>query len=171
MSFQNFNNHVDFSPLGVILCVNPWNFPVWVGFKSIIPSLLAGNTIIFKPSPTVPQTNIKLAEIFCESGIENEFINTFAKLDDIGNTLIADPKIRSIIFTGSTRVGAYIAAESGKHLKKSLLELGGSDPFIVLEDADLEKVLIIHLSLIYFLFSIFYYIKIHRRYIMLQKGD
>jgi succinate-semialdehyde dehydrogenase/glutarate-semialdehyde dehydrogenase len=138
--FDNYDNKIDFNPLGVILAINPWNFPVWVGFKSIIPAMIAGNTILFKPSATVPQINLKLEEIFKESGMEDQFKITFTKTAEIGEKLIADPKIRSVIFTGSTNVGSIVGSLAGKHLKKSLLELGGSDPFIVFDDADLEQV-------------------------------
>ena len=124
------------------MAINPWNFPVWVGFKSIIPALIAGNTILFKPSPTVPQINLKLEEIFKESEMEDQLRITFAKTEDIGEKLIAHPQIRSVIFTGSTNVGSIVGSLAGKYLKKSLLELGGSDPFIVFDDADLEKVII-----------------------------
>lgn len=139
--FENYDNKIDLNPLGVILAINPWNFPVWVGFKSIIPALIAGNTILFKPSATVPKSNLKLEEIFKESEMEDQFKITFAKTEDIGVKLIAHPKIRSVIFTGSTGAGSIVGSIAGKHLKKSLLELGGSDPFIVFDDADLEKVI------------------------------
>lgn len=103
--------------------------------------MIAGNTILFKPSSTVPQSNLKLEEIFKESGLEDQFKITFAKTEDVGDKIIADPKIRSVIFTGSTTIGSTVGSLAGKYLKKSLLELGGSDPFIVFEDADLEKVI------------------------------
>jgi succinate-semialdehyde dehydrogenase/glutarate-semialdehyde dehydrogenase len=125
--------------LGVCLSIVPWNFPLWVGMKSIIPSMLAGNTVLFKPSAAVPQTSILIEDIFRHSGLGDEFIMSFANHEEIADPIISDKRVRSIIFTGSTRVGSIIGAAAGKNLKKALLELGGSDPLIVFEDADLKK--------------------------------
>ena len=122
------------------MCINPWNFPVWVGFKSIIPCLIAGNTIVFKPSPTVPQTNILLEEIFNVSGFDGEYVNCFAHPDHIADYMISDRNVRSVIFTGSSKVGSLVGGVAARNYKKALLELGGSDPFIVFDDCDLEKV-------------------------------
>jgi succinate-semialdehyde dehydrogenase/glutarate-semialdehyde dehydrogenase len=141
LNFEGFENNIEYSPLGVVLCINPWNFPVWVGFKSIIPCLIAGNTILFKPSPTVPQTNILIEEIFNLSGFEGEYVNCFAHPDHISTYLISNRYIRHVIFTGSSKVGAFIGENAAKNYKKALLELGGSDPFIVFDDCDLEKVI------------------------------
>jgi succinate-semialdehyde dehydrogenase/glutarate-semialdehyde dehydrogenase len=139
LNFDNYENHIDLQPLGVCLSIVPWNFPLWVGMKSIIPCMFAGNTVIFKPSTVMPQTSIMIEEIFRNSGLGDEFIMSFADHQMIEDPIISDRKIKCVVFTGSTRVGSIIGAATGKHLKKSLLELGGADPFIVFEDADLKK--------------------------------
>jgi succinate-semialdehyde dehydrogenase/glutarate-semialdehyde dehydrogenase len=139
INFDNHHNKLVHEPLGVCLSIVPWNYPLWVGFKSIIPCLVEGNTIIFKPSAIVPQSSIKIADIFKESGFVDELILSFADHEKVTDMIISDKRVRSVVFTGSTRVGSIIAEECGKYLKKYLLELGGSDPLIVFDDADIDK--------------------------------
>lgn len=139
VDFDQYENQLIHEPLGICLSIVPWNYPLWVGFKSLIPSMIAGNTIIFKPSPLVSQTSIMITDLFKKSGFGDEFLLSFANHEIISDKLLDDKRIRSVVFTGSTKTGAIIGGECGKNLKKCLLELGGSDPFIVFDDADLEK--------------------------------
>lgn len=106
--------------------------------KSVIPCMIAGNTVVYKPSANVPQTSLKIEEIFKTSGFEGEFQVLFANHKQIEEKVIADDRIKSIIFTGSSEAGKSIGASSARYLKKAFLELGGSDPFIVLKDADID---------------------------------
>ncbi len=139
INFENFDNIVDYEPLGPILNITPWNFPIWVPFKSVIPVLVAGNTIIQKPGGRVPEISLKIEKLFKESGFKDAFQVTFMPHERIESELFADFRIRSVMFTGSTRIGKIVGELSGKYLKKSLIELGGSDPLIVFSDADIDK--------------------------------
>lgn len=139
ISFENFENTVQYEPLGPLLNITPWNFPIWVPFKSVIPCLVAGNTIIQKPASRVTETSLFIEKLFKESGFEEAFQVTLLPHEMIEQHLFSDFRIRGVIFTGSTRIGSIIGTLSGKYLKKSLLELGGSDPFIILPDADVSK--------------------------------
>ena len=117
----------------------PWNFPFQLAIKCAIPQLVAGNTLLFKSAPNVPQCGIALEEVFVESGFVNhEFQNVFFDYDQT-EFLISDKRVRGVAFTGSSAGGKAVGEIAGRHLKKTLLELGGSDPFIVLDDADLEE--------------------------------
>jgi len=132
-------SYVKYSPLGIILGIMPWNFPFWQVFRWAIPSLIAGNICILKHSSNVPQCGMIIEDIFQESGIgENIFCNIPIKSKNI-NYLIKNNSISAISLTGSSFAGAKMAEIAGSALKKNILELGGSDPFIVLPDADLKK--------------------------------
>ncbi len=125
-------------PLGPILAIEPWNFPFYQVFRVAAPQLAAGNVVIVKPSELVPECAVEIAALFdrhCD--IKGVYTNVFASHDQIGG-LIADARIKGVTFTGSTRAGAVIAEQAGRNLKKVVLELGGSDPMIVREDAPLE---------------------------------
>ncbi len=127
-----------FQPLGVIFGVFPWNFPFWQVLRFVVPTLMAGNTAIFKHSPNVPQCALHIVRLFNEAGFPQGVLNnTFAKINDI-ESIVANPKIKAVTLTGSEGAGASVAALAGKHLKKSVMELGGSDAFVVLEDADID---------------------------------
>nr|VFK61156.1 MAG: succinate-semialdehyde dehydrogenase / glutarate-semialdehyde dehydrogenase [Candidatus Kentron sp. TUN]VFK61563.1 MAG: succinate-semialdehyde dehydrogenase / glutarate-semialdehyde dehydrogenase [Candidatus Kentron sp. TUN]VFK70263.1 MAG: succinate-semialdehyde dehydrogenase / glutarate-semialdehyde dehydrogenase [Candidatus Kentron sp. TUN] len=142
------DNHIDsdadqsfvaFQPLGSILAIMPWNFPFWQVFRCAAPALMAGNTILLKHAPNVPQCAIALEEIWrdagCPSGI---FQNLPISLDKM-EMVIGDPRVCTVTFTGSDVAGREVAALAGSYLKKTVLELGGSDAFVVLDDADLEQ--------------------------------
>jgi succinate-semialdehyde dehydrogenase/glutarate-semialdehyde dehydrogenase len=130
---------IEFDPLGVVLAIMPWNYPFWQFFRFAAPALAAGNGIILKHASNVPQCALAIADIMTESGTpEGLFSNLLIGADEVGD-LIADDRIAAITLTGSTEVGSIVAAQAGKALKKQVLELGGSDPFIVLADADLEE--------------------------------
>lgn len=131
---------VIYQSLGVILAVMPWNFPFWQAFRFAIPTLLAGNVAILKHSNQVPACALAIEQAFIESGFpENVFRTVIADHDTIKD-LVASDVIQGVSLTGSTEAGKRIAELAGKNLKKVVLELGGSDPFIVLEDADLDFV-------------------------------
>jgi acyl-CoA reductase-like NAD-dependent aldehyde dehydrogenase len=132
-------SHVAFDPLGVVLAVMPWNFPFWQFFRFAAPALMAGNGIILKHAANVPQCARAIGDAMAAAGTPAGLVATPLFTTEAVAGLIADPRIAAVTLTGSTKVGQIIASEAGKVLKKQVLELGGSDPFIVLEDADLVR--------------------------------
>ncbi|MBV8689905.1 MAG: NAD-dependent succinate-semialdehyde dehydrogenase [Candidatus Eremiobacteraeota bacterium] len=128
---------VAFRPLGVILAVMPWNFPFWQVFRAAAPALMAGNVMILKHASNVSRCALQIEEVFIQSGAPEGLFTTFLLHSDRVAELIADPRIAAATLTGSEGAGVSIASAAGRHLKKTVLELGGSDPFIVLNDADL----------------------------------
>jgi succinate-semialdehyde dehydrogenase/glutarate-semialdehyde dehydrogenase len=130
---------ITFQPLGVILAVMPWNFPFWQVFRFAAPNIMAGNTGILKHASNVTGTALIIEEIFREAGFpENVFRTIILSSKKIEN-VIRDKKIAAVTLTGSVAAGRSVAKTAGEQLKKTVLELGGSDPYIILEDADLEK--------------------------------
>ncbi|MFN8276134.1 MAG: aldehyde dehydrogenase family protein [Chitinophagales bacterium] len=128
---------VAFEPLGVILCVMPWNFPFWQVFRFAIPALVAGNTVVLKHAPNVPQCAAAIADLFAACGMKNQFANFYLSNEDTAK-LIADTAISGVSFTGSDATGSIIAGLAGQAIKPAVVELGGNDAFIVLADAPLE---------------------------------
>ena len=129
---------ITFEPLGVIGSIMPWNFPYWQGLRFAAPCLMAGNTIIMKPSRITTQCGIEIEKAFIDSGFSEGIFQTLVGSVESANHLI-DADINAVTFTGSTNAGAKVAERSSAGLKKCVLELGGSDPFIVLEDATIDK--------------------------------
>jgi len=130
---------IKYEPLGVVLGIFPWNFPYWQVLRSAIPIIMSGNCVLIKPAPNVPQSSLALQYLLNQCGFENGVIQTiFASEKQIEN-LINNSRIAATTLTGSEKAGAAVASLSAKNIKKSVLELGGSDPFIVLPDADLEQ--------------------------------
>ena len=127
-----------YQPLGPILLISPWNFPFWMPIRSIVPQIVLGNTVLYKPAPITSISAEYLKAAMDESGLEGILENIYFDHTET-EYVISHPKVRGVAFTGSTFGGKTIGELSGKHVKKALLELGGSDPFIVLEDADIEK--------------------------------
>ena len=132
-------SYVRFDPIGVVLAVMPWNFPFWQVFRFAAPALMAGNVCILKHASNVPMSALAIEEIFIQAGFPE---NTFKSLL-IGSSqveeIISHPKVKAATLTGSELAGKQIAQACGSNLKKSVMELGGSDPFIVLEDANIDE--------------------------------
>ena len=127
-----------YRPLGVVLGIMPWNFPFWQVIRFAAPAVTAGNAVLLKHAPSVPQCALGLEELFREAAYpEGLFATLFVDLDATGR-LIDDPRVQGVSLTGSVRAGKAVAARAGAAIKKCVLELGGSDPAIVLEDADLS---------------------------------
>ncbi|MGP6173779.1 NAD-dependent succinate-semialdehyde dehydrogenase [Corynebacterium sp. A21] len=126
-------------PLGVLYAIEPWNFPFYQVIRISAPQLMAGNTIVLKHAANVPQAALAMEQLYRDAGApEGLLTSVFASHDDT-DKILADPRIRGVALTGSERAGSVVAASAAKNLKKSTLELGGADAFIVLEDADIEK--------------------------------
>src|SRR5215212_2234387 len=125
-------------PLGVILGIMPWNYPAYQVARFAAPNLTAGNTVVLKHAPQCPESAAQLAQIFEDAGFpEGAYVNIYASNEQI-EQVIADPRVQGVSLTGSERAGAAVAATAGKHLKKVVLELGGSDPFILLGTEDID---------------------------------
>lgn len=126
-------------PLGVLLAIEPWNFPYYQIARIIAPQLSAGNTMLLKHASNVPQSAAKFEALMLEAGLpEGAFLNLYAGHDQVP-LILNDPRVHGVALTGSEAAGAEVAAIAGKALKKSTMELGGADAFVVLADADLEK--------------------------------
>ena len=127
------------SPFGVLLGIMPWNFPYYQVARFAGPNLIIGNTILLKHAPQCPESALAIAGMFHEAGVpEGAYVNVFATNDQI-EWVIADPRVRGVSLTGSERAGAKVAEIAGRNLKKVVLELGGSDPFILLSTDDLDS--------------------------------
>ncbi len=129
---------VAFEPIGPVLAVMPWNFPFWQALRFAIPTLLAGNTTILRHSNVVPESALQIEEAFSEAGFPKGVFKTIITDHNTVKALIESKNTAGLSVTGSTGVGASLAGIAASNLKKSVLELGGSDPFIVLEDADIS---------------------------------
>src|ERR1700691_783669 len=130
--------HLEFSPFGVLLSIQPWNYPYYQLARFVGPHLMSGNVMLLKHAPGVPQCAVAFEEVLKDAGVPaGVYTNLFLSNDQSG-ALIDDPRVKAIALTGSERAGEALASRAGKNLKKSTMELGGSDAFIVLDDADLD---------------------------------
>ena len=131
--------YVSYLPLGPILAIMPWNLPIWQLTRMALPTLLAGNVILVKHSPNTQRSSLEFERVMNEAGFpEGAFQNLILKTEDIVN-VINDPRVQGASVTGSVRAGSAVASEAGKVIKTTIMELGGSDAFIVCKDADLAK--------------------------------
>ena len=129
---------VSFQPLGIILAVMPWNFPFWQVFRFAVPNLLTGNACLLKHSSNVSGTALAIEKIFHDAGFEQHLFHTLLISSSKVKQVIEHPLVKAVTITGSTPAGKSVASIAGNVLKKSVLELGGSDPYVILQDADLE---------------------------------
>ena len=128
-----------YQPLGPVLAIMPWNFPLWQVFRFAAPALMAGNTILLKHASNVSGCAKAIAALVADAFGRKDLLQAVFVSGEQATELIGDERVRAVTFTGSTEAGRKVAAAAGKHLKKSVLELGGSDPYLVLEDADLAE--------------------------------
>jgi succinate-semialdehyde dehydrogenase/glutarate-semialdehyde dehydrogenase len=133
---SNADSYVVYDPLGVVLAIMPWNYPFWQFIRFAAPALVAGNGAILKHASNVPQCALALQQALVDAGVPAGLMSTVLIGSGRVNALIEDPRIAAVTLTGSTAVGKQVAAQAAGVLKKQVLELGGSDPFIVLADAD-----------------------------------
>ena len=133
------NAYVSYLPLGAILAIMPWNFPIWQLTRMALPTILAGNVVLVKHSPNTQRSSLEFERVMREAGFpEGVFQNLILKTEDVVN-VINDPRVQGASVTGSVRAGSAVASEAGKVIKKTVMELGGSDAFIVCEDADIPR--------------------------------
>lgn len=132
-------SYITYNPLGIIFAIMPWNFPFWQVFRFAVPNLLSGNVVLLKHSPNTTGTAEAIERIFLEAGFPDGAFQNLIINNNQAAEVIADNRVQGVTFTGSTRTGRIIAAQAGKFLKKTVLELGGSDAYIILEDADIEN--------------------------------
>ena len=130
---------VAFEPLGVIGSIMPWNFPYWQALRFAAPSLMVGNTIVLKPASATMGCGIEIEKAFSRSGVPDGVFQTLVADSSVADTLIDSEDVNAVTFTGSVSAGGKVAQRATSQIKKCVLELGGSDPFIVCDDADIEK--------------------------------
>ena len=136
---EALRSYVTYQPLGLVLAIMPWNFPLWQVVRAAIPALIAGNGILLKHAPSVPCCALELVDLFEAAGFpKGIFTNLFIDVPAAG-ALIRDARVQAVTLTGSTRAGRRVAEIAGSQIKTCVLELGGSDPYVVLEDADLPR--------------------------------
>lgn len=138
---ERYKAIVRYEPLGVILGVMPWNFPFWQVFRFAVPTILAGNTVVVKHASNVPESAQLIEEIFLAAGFEKGIYQNLSLDSKLIPQIIEHPAIKAVSLTGSEKAGSSVASVAGKEIKKSVLELGGSNAFIIMDDADLDKII------------------------------
>ena len=131
-------SYVTYEPIGCVFAVMPWNFPIWQVFRFLAPALMAGNVAVLKHATNVPRCADAIAGVLQAAGLPEGVFGVLHIDNDMAAKVIADPRVKAVTLTGSERAGRSVAGNAGAHLKKCVMELGGSDPFVVLDDADLD---------------------------------
>lgn len=134
----NYEFRTTFEPLGTVAVISPWNWPFIISFQTLLPALAAGNSVIFKPSSLTAMVGQKIAEVFADAGLPKGVLNLVQGDGKIGDLMVRS-NVEAVVFTGGNRVGSRVAINCAKGLKRTILELGGSDPFIVFDGANVEE--------------------------------